>query len=131
MLNGACYVCTDVKKFERAVNDVKRINYSINRYLMRFDYDKSNRLTREEEILLRQISLDKKHIHFMCGKCFKVNESELLNAEKELKNNFIKVVRVLKLHENDKKTNALRKEVANLLRGHYPKMASVLIRKNL
>lgn len=125
MFNSNCYVCSSKKHFYTAVNNVKRIDNFIKRKLSGFEYDKSMRLTREENILLDRVKLDSKKVHFMCGRCNKVNERELINAEKELKLSYIKVIRVLKEDESPK-AKSLKREVFNALRGYYPKMAKVL-----
>lgn len=125
MFNANCYVCSSKKHFTTAIHNVKRIDTFIKRNLSGFEYDKSAKLTREENILLDRVKLDTLKVHFMCGRCAKVNEQELVNSEKELKLSFIKVIRVLQKDESDK-AKRLKREVFNVLRGYYPKMARVL-----
>lgn len=109
-----CMVCHDATHFNTTKHMVENIVYHMKTKLNHIDFN-INSLPREYMELKRSLSYDRKHPHFMCGSCFKVNTSELTRLEEELDNCLIYFAYQFK--EKD----LFYYDTLNLLRGHYPK----------
>lgn len=100
-----CTVCTDKRKFQRAVEDARRISNQL--YGLTKDLPES-----EDNRLLMAMQFDVMHIHMMCGSCYKVDETELRRYEREMDKALLKVIK-----SGDK---SLLRQSLGLLSGYYP-----------
>ena len=93
MLNGACYVCQDERKFHSLVNQTRNVNNQLQR-LCNSNVDERS-LNTELQELRRNLNGVSLHCHFMCGRCMKVNEIELKNAERNLNKTLLSIANEL------------------------------------
>lgn len=105
-----CLICNDVRHYETTVNDVKNIIRRLERYKTKNTIPKDKEYYR----LIQDLNFDKKHPHFMCGHCFKVNTNTLRIAEDNL--NQLLTELTLSLTEKDN----VYHEILQSLRGYYP-----------
>lgn len=105
-----CMICNDKKRFETEISKTRLI---FNR-LRNMDIKYSDRnFTTEEHELLRQLKMNNKHPHFMCGNCFRVNISELKNIEYQID------VMLVCISKNIKEKDETYYNILQLLRGEY------------
>lgn len=121
MLNPVmCQVCNDARRFRMSVDDARRIRINL------------SRITGEDRIEAKlkgayNINSFNEHkpIHFMCGKCMKVNEHELRNEEKLIAQYIINFLCLA--DENYKKESSKFDKnyitILSNLSGNYPKVA--------
>lgn len=118
--------CNDKKKFDLSLSNAKRIKYRLEE-LLKFS-NINYELTDKDKFEISRIYC-KSHHHFMCGHCYKVNEHELWKIEDEIKNLAYKIYKIIQRTDLDKNTyNHLKYNAQNLLRGHYPNLASLFFR---
>ena len=90
MKQGMCLVCNDKRKYEVEVSQTRNIVTHLNNML---GENISNRFNKEENEVLRQLSMHNKHPHFMCGTCLHVNISELKNLEDKMDILLVKITK--------------------------------------
>lgn len=110
MKQGMCLVCNDKRKYEVEVSQTRNIVIRLTNML---GENISNRFNREENEILRQLSMHNKHPHFMCGNCYRVNTMELKNLEKKL--DTLLVIAIRKTTKKD----TIYYETLRLLSGAY------------
>ena len=79
----------------------------------------------EDGGIRHKFDFDHKHQHFMCGVCHKVNERELVSAERNIVDNLLKFVTLFKT-DVDKIHNNDYHSILRNLQGHYPGMYRAL-----
>lgn len=112
-----CYVCNDVKRYNRAVDDVTRI-CAVLRDLIPDNIQSGDKIKRNTFLT------DRKHIHFACGQCpnagntLRIKEDEL---KRLLEKAFAYVISLDKpfIYQN----------ILHLLQGHYPQTYHVFERE--
>ena len=104
-----CIVCNDKRKYERKVQDIRRIVSRLktmaNKHSINNDY-KNNEL-------LSQLRMHNQHIHFSCGHCYKINTMELSNLEHEMD------ILLVSIANNINECNKTYHDVLYLLQGTY------------
>ena len=108
MREAVCMVCNDKRKFQTTVHDVERIANVLSRMVR-----ETRKVT--DHKLMRDISADKKHPHFMCGHCYHVNEMQLRNEEQKVHNYVYAFCEQIR---NGQKVNVY--DALRVLQGHYP-----------
>lgn len=110
MRQEMCLVCNDKRKYEIEVSQTRNIILHLNSMI---GENISNRFNREENELLRQLGMYNKHLHFICGNCYRVNTMELKNLEKKMDTLIVVIAR--KVEKRDRLYN----ETLRLLSGSY------------
>ena len=103
-----CFVCNDDKTFHTAVSEVRNMISVLNRFVKKVEHNE------KYYHLIQQLNNDRKHIHFMCGHCMKVNEMELRNLEYQLDELLVSFLL------SAKEKNNYYYEILHMLQGHYP-----------
>lgn len=122
-----CIMCNDIKHFESKVNDARRIAMNLKNVLSRYGHMSSLRMC-EENGMRHKFDFDHQHQHFMCGHCYKANTQSLTNAEKEIVDNLLRFVMLIKTDKSKVNTNDYHMILRNL-QGYYPGMYRALERE--
>lgn len=120
-----CMGCYDSKKFKNMVHEINNIKNNIETFTrfhkIRIPEIEFKNWNRKNSHKLYIIYNDKKHPHFMCGYCHKVNLDELTIAENSLRNTISKVFFIVQSEtESIESKKVLVNYVLNLLAGNYP-----------
>lgn len=119
MIRPECAVCIDRKKYIRLVSDSRRILTGLQRYVSK--EVREHRLTDKEKIEMSRLPVHHP-VRFMCGQCVKINRSELVQLEEQIKETAYRLYCYFKYFKNN--PNKGRKyEIQRLLAGHYPSLA--------
>lgn len=105
-----CMICNDKKHYNITVSQTRNIVLQLRRFISN---NETKRFSREEEQFKQNLNLGNQHFHFMCGHCFKVNESEMRNLEQEM-NELLVNIAIHLTKKDDKYYETLR-----LLQGTY------------
>lgn len=122
MLSRHCIVCNDDRKFNRKVDDIRRIVSHMR--TMRYDRDINLRreINTNREILkvFSYIKHDKPSVHFMCGRCAKVNEYELNMAFDDFLELYMNIYITLKNTEDEDYFGQTKARLIQVLSGFCP-----------
>lgn len=105
-----CIICNDASHYNTIVSQTRNIVFQLRRFVSN---TKNERLSREEEQFKQNLNLGNQHFHFMCGHCFKINESEMRNLEKEMNDLLVEIA--IDLTQKDNRYY----ETLRLLQGAY------------
>ena len=105
-----CMVCNDKKKYESEISQTKQI---VNQLSILYERCSTENSFSERKELLRQLKMYKKHPHFMCGHCFRINLTELSNLEDKMDELLVSIV------NNIKEKNEIYYSTLRLLSGGY------------
>lgn len=116
--HAICMCCNDATRFKTAVAKVNNKNRILSNMISRFAVDKKKfsvwiNLYRRSLFIIQN---DAKHIHFMCGTCFYVNESEMTGAETKLRETLYIVFYIVYYFGDE----TIYHETLRLLQGDYP-----------
>ena len=105
-------VCRAENKFNIEISNIKRITQQVKQLS---NYENKQENNREIRELSSQLMYDKKYIHYMCGTCYKINETVLINLERQLD----KLLIDFAIHYTVNKKGELQ-QILRILSGHYP-----------
>ena len=127
MFMNHCLICSDIKHFEMKVHDAKRIADNVERILVKYGDIRDLKMC-EEHGKRHSFDFDTQHQHFMCGHCYKANLQSLRNAEREIVDNLLRFVMLIK-NENIESYVEDYHMILRNLQGYYPGMYRALERE--
>lgn len=128
MRGSHCYVCNDAKKHRIKVNDLERI-YKNMRIFVRERVVSSDLNIRKNDKLRKvmlNLDYDKPSVHYMCGHCTKVNESELDIAYDRVKKAYIELIVILLRTDDEDYFSYVKYNLKRLFSGYLPRYARSL-----